>query len=58
MPKKTRGRPKKTTATVPSFGRIYYKNRGRSERIANQEKPFVFEKYGTGSTPDKAFYVD
>lgn len=58
MPKKTRGRPKKTTAAVPSFGRIYYKNRGRSERIANQKKPFVFDKHGTGSTPDKAFYVD
>ena len=58
MPKKPRGRPKKTTAAVPSFGRIYYKNRGRSERIANKKKPFVFDKHGTGSTPDKAFNVD
>ncbi|GKA55195.1 splicing factor [Tanacetum coccineum] len=55
--KKTRGRPKKST-TEPSYGRIYYKNRGRSERIANQNKPFKFDKYGTGSTPDKAFSLD
>ncbi|GJX16984.1 hypothetical protein Tco_0217816 [Tanacetum coccineum] len=51
--KKTRDGPKKTT-TEPSYGRIYYKNRGRSERIANQNKPFKFDKYGT----DKAFSVD
>ncbi|GJW40778.1 hypothetical protein Tco_0066623 [Tanacetum coccineum] len=55
--KKTRGRPKKTT-TEPLYGRIYYKNRGRSERIANQNKPFKFDKYGTGSTPDKTFSLD
>ncbi|GKF88632.1 hypothetical protein Tco_0259509, partial [Tanacetum coccineum] len=46
--KKTGGRPKKTT-TEPSHGRIYYKNKGRSERIANQNKRFKFDKYGTVS---------
>ncbi|GJW97683.1 hypothetical protein Tco_0179491 [Tanacetum coccineum] len=46
--KKTGGRPKKTT-TEPSYGRIYYKNKGRSERIANQNKRFKFDKYGTVS---------
>ncbi|GKF41346.1 hypothetical protein Tco_0124688, partial [Tanacetum coccineum] len=35
-------------------------NRGRSERIANMklDKPFQFDKFGTGSTPDKAFDVE
>ena len=56
--KKPRGRPKKTTATNSIVGRIYHNNRGRSERIANQKKPFVFDKYATGSTPDKAFDVE
>nr|GEV72021.1 hypothetical protein [Tanacetum cinerariifolium] len=39
--------------------RIYHKNRGRSERIANMKsnKPFQFNKSGTGSTPDKDFHV-
>ncbi|GJW23276.1 calcium/proton exchanger [Tanacetum coccineum] len=55
--KKTGGRPKKTT-TEHSYGRIYYKNRGRYERIANQNKPFKSDKYGTGSTQDKAFSVN
>nr|GEY91530.1 hypothetical protein [Tanacetum cinerariifolium] len=41
--KKPRGMPKKAT-TKPSYGRIYYKNRGRSERIENQNKPFKFDK--------------
>ncbi|PWA89750.1 hypothetical protein CTI12_AA107650 [Artemisia annua] len=53
---KKRGR--KPKAETPSYGRIYYKNRGRSERIANQKKDFVFDKYGTGSTAEKAFSVD
>ncbi|GJR18036.1 hypothetical protein Tco_0966563 [Tanacetum coccineum] len=40
--------------------RIYHKNRGISERIANmkEKKSFQFDKHGTGSTPDKAFDVD
>ncbi|GKD51628.1 hypothetical protein Tco_1280604 [Tanacetum coccineum] len=39
--------------------RIYHKNRGRSERIANmkEKKAFEFDKHGTGSIPDKAFDV-
>ncbi|GKD36169.1 zinc finger, PMZ-type containing protein [Tanacetum coccineum] len=35
--------------------RIYVKNRGRSERIANQNKLFKFNNKGTGSTPELAF---
>ena len=53
---KKRGR--KPKAETPSYGRIYYKNRGRSERIANQKKAFKFDEFGTGSTPEKAFSVD
>ena len=53
---KKRGR--KPKAETPSYGRIYYKNRGRSERIANQYKKFTFDEFGTGSTPEKAFSVD
>lgn len=53
---KKRGR--KPVAKTPSYGRIYHKNRGRSERIANQYKKFKFDEFGTGSTPDKAFSVD
>ncbi|GJT15981.1 hypothetical protein Tco_0874687 [Tanacetum coccineum] len=54
--------PKKKRRMPPSGVdgiRIYHKNRGRSERIANMKlnKPFQFDKFGTGSTPDKAFDV-
>ncbi|GKE22925.1 hypothetical protein Tco_1434437 [Tanacetum coccineum] len=35
--------------------RIYVKNKGRLERIANQKKLFKFDDKGTGSTPDLAF---
>ncbi|GKD10836.1 hypothetical protein Tco_1190521 [Tanacetum coccineum] len=54
-PKKKRGRPPSHVDGV----RIYHKNRGRSERIANMKlkKAFEFDKHGTGSTPDKAFDV-
>ncbi|GKB35710.1 hypothetical protein Tco_0880652 [Tanacetum coccineum] len=54
-PKKKRVRP---PSHVDGF-RIYHKNRGRSERIANikLKKAFEFDKHGTGSTPDKAFDV-
>ncbi|GKG10555.1 hypothetical protein Tco_0341955, partial [Tanacetum coccineum] len=54
--KRKRGRPPSHVAGI----KIYHKNRGRSERIANMKlkKPFQFDKYGTGSTPDKAFDVD
>ncbi|GJU63943.1 zinc finger, PMZ-type containing protein [Tanacetum coccineum] len=55
-PKKKRGRPPSSVDGI----RIHHKNRGRSERIANMKlnKPFQFDKFGTGSTPDKAFDVD
>ncbi|GJX18638.1 peroxidase 31-like protein [Tanacetum coccineum] len=55
-PKKKRGRPPSSVDGI----RIYHKNRGRSERIANMKlnKPFQFDKFGTGSTPDKAFDVE
>ncbi|GKE28563.1 hypothetical protein Tco_1443947, partial [Tanacetum coccineum] len=55
-PKRKRGRPPSHVDGI----RIYHKNRGRSERIANMKlkKLFQFEKYRTGSTPDKAFDVD
>ena len=37
---------------------IYYKQKGRSERIKMmQGKNFKFDAQGTGSTPDKAFDV-
>ncbi|GKD51615.1 hypothetical protein Tco_1280591 [Tanacetum coccineum] len=52
--KRKRGRPPSHVDGI----RIYHKNRGRSERIANMNKPFQFDKHGTGSTPDKAFDVD
>ncbi|GKC89378.1 hypothetical protein Tco_1150027 [Tanacetum coccineum] len=54
--KRKRGRPPSHVAGI----KIYHKNRGRSERIANMKlkKPFQFDKYGIGSTPDKAFDVD
>ncbi|GKD58692.1 hypothetical protein Tco_1296201, partial [Tanacetum coccineum] len=55
-PKKKRGRPPSSVDGI----RIYHKNRDRSERIANMKlnKPFQFDKFGTGSTPDKAFDVE
>ncbi|GJT27793.1 hypothetical protein Tco_0908068 [Tanacetum coccineum] len=55
-PKKNRGRPPSSVDGI----RIYHKNRGRSERIANIKlnKPFQFEKFGTSSTPNKAFNVE
>ncbi|GJU98161.1 hypothetical protein Tco_1327432 [Tanacetum coccineum] len=55
-PKKKRGRPPSSVDGI----RIYNKNHGRSERIANMKlnKPFQFDKFGTGSTPDKAFDVE
>ncbi|GJS48924.1 hypothetical protein Tco_0599045 [Tanacetum coccineum] len=55
-PKKKRGRPPSSVDGI----RIHHKNRGRSERIANMKlnKPFQFEKFGTGSTLDKAFDVE
>ncbi|GJV28872.1 hypothetical protein Tco_1385320 [Tanacetum coccineum] len=55
-PKKKRGRPPSSVDGI----RIYHKNRGRSERIAHMKlnKPFQFDKFGTGSTPDKAFDVE
>ncbi|GKD21208.1 hypothetical protein Tco_1222911, partial [Tanacetum coccineum] len=55
-PKKKRGRPPSHVDGI----RIYYKNHGRSERIANmkEKKAFQFDKHGTGSIPDKAFDVD
>ncbi|GJS14709.1 hypothetical protein Tco_0409181 [Tanacetum coccineum] len=55
-PKKKRGRQSSSVDGI----RIYHKNRGRSERIANMKsnKPFQFDKFGTGSTPDKAFDVE
>ncbi|GJX27846.1 hypothetical protein Tco_0235925 [Tanacetum coccineum] len=54
--KKKRGRPPSHVDGI----RIYHKNHGRSERIANmkEKKAFQFDKHGTGSTPDKAFNVD
>nr|GFB34238.1 pectin lyase-like superfamily protein [Tanacetum cinerariifolium] len=54
-PKKKRGRPPSSVDGI----RIYHKNRDRSERIANMKsnKPFQFDKFGTGSTLDKAFDV-
>nr|GEV87766.1 hypothetical protein [Tanacetum cinerariifolium] len=53
--KRGRGNAKKAASDQP---RIFYKNRGRSERIANQNKPFKFDKNGTGSALDKAFLVE
>nr|GEU63783.1 hypothetical protein [Tanacetum cinerariifolium] len=55
-PKKKRGRPPSHVDGI----RIYHKNRGRSERIANikEKKAFQFDKHGTCSTPDKVFDVD
>ncbi|GJX89648.1 hypothetical protein Tco_0341662 [Tanacetum coccineum] len=55
-PKKKRGR---TPLSVDGI-RICHKNRGRSKRIANIKlnKPFQFDKFRTGSTPDKAFDVE
>lgn len=35
--------------------RIHVKNRGRSERIANQKKLFKFDDKGTRSNPELAF---
>ncbi|GKA87976.1 hypothetical protein Tco_0809740 [Tanacetum coccineum] len=54
--KKKRGRPPSSVDGI----RIYHKNRGISERITNMKsnKPFQFDKFGTGSTPDKAFDVE
>ncbi|GKC74162.1 hypothetical protein Tco_1120045, partial [Tanacetum coccineum] len=55
-PKKKRGRPLSSVDGI----RIYNKNHGRSKRIANMKlnKPFQFDKFGTGSNPDKAFDVE
>ncbi|PWA41030.1 hypothetical protein CTI12_AA561450 [Artemisia annua] len=45
-------------AAVSQENRIYYKQRGRSERIKMmQGKKFKFDAQGSGSTPDKAFDV-
>ncbi|GKF16942.1 hypothetical protein Tco_0061860 [Tanacetum coccineum] len=52
----TRSKRKKQVATTCM--RIYIKNRGRSERIANmQAKKFKFDVNGIGSTADKAFNI-
>ncbi|GKE77327.1 hypothetical protein Tco_1543447, partial [Tanacetum coccineum] len=55
-PKKERGRPPSHVDGIS----IYHKNHERSERITNMKsnKPFEFDKHGTGSTPNKAFDVD
>nr|GEV17436.1 hypothetical protein [Tanacetum cinerariifolium] len=56
--KKANKRKKKADSIQPLPFRIYHKNRGRSERIANlQTKKFKFNANGTGTTPEKAFAV-
>nr|GFC51268.1 splicing factor [Tanacetum cinerariifolium] len=56
--KKANKRKKKADSEQPLPFRIYHKNRGRSERIANlQAKKFKFDANGTGTTPEKAFDV-
>ena len=56
-PKKRRNMHKWMDAAFVNGVRIYVKNRGRSERIAKQSKPFQFDDVGSGSTADKAFDV-
>ncbi|GKE54625.1 hypothetical protein Tco_1489781 [Tanacetum coccineum] len=57
-PKPTRSKKSKVVE-VPDQMRIFHKNKGRFERIFNQRmKNFMFDKHGTGSTPDKAFDVE
>ncbi|GJV09584.1 calcium/proton exchanger [Tanacetum coccineum] len=46
---------KKNDKAPPLPFRIYVKNMGRSERIANQKKLFKFDDKGFGSTLDLAF---
>nr|GEX02772.1 hypothetical protein [Tanacetum cinerariifolium] len=55
-PRKKRGRPPSSVYGI----RIYHKNHGRSERISNMKsnKPFQFDKFRTGNTPDKDFDVE
>nr|GEU96676.1 hypothetical protein [Tanacetum cinerariifolium] len=49
---------KKAASEQPLPFRIYHKNKGRSERIANlQAKKFKFDANGTGTIPKKAFDV-
>nr|GEV28070.1 hypothetical protein [Tanacetum cinerariifolium] len=48
---------KKNDKASPLLFRIYVKNSGRSERIANQKKLFKFDDKATGSTSDLAFDV-
>nr|GEX55092.1 hypothetical protein CTI12_AA159120 [Tanacetum cinerariifolium] len=58
LKKKANKRKKKANSKQPLPFRIYHKNKGRSERIANLEaKKFKFDANGTGTTPDKAFDV-
>ncbi|GJY80181.1 hypothetical protein Tco_0492932 [Tanacetum coccineum] len=52
--KKRKRQGKKPASDQP---RIYYKQRGRSERIANQKKN-LFDKNSIGSTPEKAFSIE
>nr|GEW22907.1 zinc finger, PMZ-type [Tanacetum cinerariifolium] len=56
--KKANKRKKKADSEQPLPFRIYHKNKGRSERIANlQAKKFKFDANGTGTTPEKTFDV-
>nr|GEV73171.1 hypothetical protein [Tanacetum cinerariifolium] len=56
--KPTRSKKSKA-AEVPNQMRIFHKNKGSCERIFNQKmRNFMFDKHGTGSTPDKAFDVE
>nr|GEY72869.1 hypothetical protein [Tanacetum cinerariifolium] len=56
--KKANKRKKKADSKQPLPFRIYHKNIGRSERIANlQAKKFKFDANGTRTTPEKAFDV-
>nr|GEV46858.1 hypothetical protein [Tanacetum cinerariifolium] len=54
-PKKNIGKPKLTVNDI----RIYVKNRGRSERIANTQmsRLFQFDQHGAKSTPNKSFDI-
>lgn len=51
------GPPKTKKKRCSTSTRTFVKQRGRLERIANRKLTFKFDKYGTGSTPDKAFDV-
>nr|GFA16929.1 hypothetical protein [Tanacetum cinerariifolium] len=59
MLKKQRGKGEKVVSEeAPSF-RIFFKNKGISERIAKlQGKKFKFDEVGIGSTAEKAFDVE